>query len=107
MASYARDWEKFEAAGLALAAISVDSVEQNAAMVDKLLLPFPVLSDPEGAVIRDYGVWNDAEGGLARPSLFLVRRDWSVAYTYVGQDFADRPRDEDLFAAASSLGSRS
>ncbi len=44
-------------------------------MVDKLLLPFPLLSDPEGRVIRDWGVWNDADGGLAKPAIFAIRRD--------------------------------
>lgn len=88
---------------MGLAAISVDTVEQNAAMVEKLALPFPVLADPAGEVIRLYGVWTDGEGGIARPSLFLVRPDGSVAFSYIGHDFADRPRDEDLFAAASAM----
>jgi len=78
--------------------IVVDPVENNAAMVDKLLLPFPILSDPEGRVIREYGVWSDGEGGIAKPALFLVQPDRSVTFSYVGQDFADRPTDEELFA---------
>ncbi len=98
MASYARQWERFEQAGLQAAAIVVDPVENNAAMVDKLLLPFPILSDPEGRVIREYGVWNDGEGGIAKPSLFLVEPDRSFRFTYVGEDYADRPTDEELFA---------
>jgi peroxiredoxin len=83
--------------------VSVDTVEQNAAMVDKLLLPFPLLADPTGDVIRSYDVWNEGEGGIAKPALFLVRPDSSIAYSFVGSDFADRPLDEDLFAAASGL----
>ena len=103
MASYARSIDRFDAAGLRIAAVSVDSVEQNAAMVDKLLLPFPVLSDHEGEVIRWYGVWTDGDGGIAKPSLFVVRPDSSVAFTYVGHDFADRPTDDELFAAAAGV----
>ena len=98
MASYARQWERFEQAGLQAVGIVVDPVENNAAMVDKLLLPFPILSDPEGRVIREYGVWSDGEGGIAKPALFLVQPDRSVTFSYVGQDFADRPTDEELFA---------
>ncbi len=86
-----------------MAAISVDSEEQSAAMVDKLFLPFPVLSDPSGDVIRSYDVWSDGEGGIARPSLFLIRPDSSIVFSYVGRDFADRPRDEDLFASAAEV----
>ena len=97
MASYARQWERFEQTGLQAVGIVVDPVENNAAMVDKLLLPFPILSDPEGRVIREYGVWNDGEGGLAKPSLFLLQPDGSVRFKYIGEDFADRPTDEELF----------
>jgi peroxiredoxin len=102
LASYARNWESFERAGLRVAAICVDTVEQNRAMVDKLLLPFPVLSDPDATVIEPWGVLNMAEKGIAKPALFLVQPDWSIAYGYVGQDFTDRPTDEDLFTAAAA-----
>lgn len=102
MASYARNWESFEQAGLQMAAISVDTVEQNSAMVKKLLLPFPVLSDPEATVIEPWGVLNAAEKGIARPAIFLVRPDMSLAFAYVGEDFTDRPTDEELFAGAAT-----
>jgi len=82
---------------VSLAGISVDSVDQNNAMVDKLLLPFPLLSDPEGRVIKEWGVWTDTDGGIARPSIFAIRSDGSIAWKYVGRDFADRPTDDELF----------
>ena len=85
-----------------MAAICVDSVEQNRAMVDKLLLPFPILSDPEASVIEPWGVLNAAERGIAKPALFLVRPDRSVAFEYIGEDFTDRPTDEELFAAVAA-----
>ncbi len=66
-------------------------------MVEKLLLPFPLLSDPEGRVIKEWGVWNDADGGVAKPSIFAVRRDGSIPWKYVGNDYADRPTDDELF----------
>ena len=83
--------------GVSLAGISVDPVENNQAMVDKLMLPFPLLSDSDGRVIKSWGVWSDAEGGIARPSIFAVRHDGSIAWEYVGNDFADRPSDDELF----------
>ena len=97
MASYARTWERFVGQGVNLAGISVDPVENNRAMVAKLLLPFPLLSDPEGRVIKEWGVWNDGDGGIAKPAIFAVRRDGSIGWTYVGRDFADRPTDDELF----------
>ena len=99
MASYARSWESFEEAGLQAAGVVVDTVEQNRAMVDKLLLPFPILSDPESKVIGEWGVLNEREANIAKPSVFLVRPDMSIAVSYVGQDFTDRPTDEEVFGA--------
>ena len=99
MASYARTWDRFASGGISLAAISVDPVENNRAMVDKLLLPFPLLSDPEGRVIREWGVWTDNDAGIARPSIFAIRKDGSIAWRYVGVDYADRPTDDELFAS--------
>ena len=68
-------------------------------MVEKLLLPFPLLSDPDGRVIKEWGVWSDSDGGIARPAIFAIRRDASVAWRYVGVDFADRPTDDELFGS--------
>ena len=61
------------------------------------MLPFPLLSDPEGHVIKHWDVWMDGDGGIAKPALFAIRRDGSIAWEYVGRDFADRPTDEELF----------
>ena len=101
MASYARSWDRFADAGVGLVGISVDPVENNHAMVDKLLLPFPLLSDVEGRVIREYGVWSDGDGGIAKPSIFAIRRDGSIAWRFVGSDYADRPTDDELFRSVS------
>ena len=84
---------------MSLAGISVDPIENNRAMVEKLMLPFPLLSDPEGRVIKQLGVWTDAEGGIAVPSIFAIRKDGSIAWQYVGSDYADRPTDDELFAS--------
>jgi peroxiredoxin len=99
LASYARNWERFVSEGVGVAGISVDPVENTRAMVEKLLLPFPLLSDPEGRVIKEWGVWTDGEGGIALPSLFAIRKDGSIAWQYVGTDYADRPTDDQLFSS--------
>jgi peroxiredoxin len=96
-------WERFESAGVSVAGISVDSVEQNQAMVDKLLLPFELLSDPESRVIREWGVLNEAEHDIAKPAIFGIRPDRSIGYQYVGVDFTDRPDDSELFAGIAEV----
>ena len=102
--SYARKYDEFHQRGVEITAISVDTPGQNKAMIEKLLLPFHILSDPDGnRVIKPYGVWNE-QGRIAIPSIVVVARDRSIRYVYNGQDFADRPGDEELFAAIGNTG---
>ena len=87
--------------------ISVDGVERNAAMVDKLLLPFPLLADPDAGVIRKFGLFNAGEkGGIAIPAILVVGPDGVLRYAYEGADFADRPGDAPVFEALEQTGGR-
>ena len=89
-----------------------DSVEQNAAMVDKLLLPFPILSDTEAVVIKKFGVYVEGhdptltdtipEPGIAKPATFVIRPDLSIAFEHIARDriiWIDRPLDREILAA--------
>jgi len=76
-------------------------MSSSAATIDKLLLPFRILSDPEGEqAIKPYGVWNE-QGRIAIPAVVAVAQDRTIRYLYAGQDFADRPGDEDLLNVLS------
>lgn len=105
LANYARKYEQFERLGTQVAGISVDPPRRGAAMVGKLLIPFPLLSDPGGGISHAYGVWNEKED-VCRPSVVVVDRSGEVRYAHVGTDLADRPEDEDLFAALEALDER-
>jgi peroxiredoxin len=105
LATYAREIEEFERRRAQIAGISVDPPSNNARMVGKLLLPFPLLSDPEGELARLCGLWN-AQEGLAVPSIVVVDQSGEVRYLYSGTDVADRPGDDELFAALDELESR-
>ncbi len=83
----------------------MDPPENNARMVGKLLLPFPLLSDPRGELIKHYGLW-DEKDGVAAPSILVVGRSAEIRYLYTGSDFADRPGDEEVFAALDGLDGR-
>ena len=102
LASYARRIEEFERRGAQLAGVSVDPPRNNARTVGKLLLPFPLLSDPEGELARRCDLW-DAEEGVAVPAVIVVDRSDEVRYLYSGADFADRPDDEEVLAALDGL----
>ncbi len=102
LVSYARNSREFERRGAQVVGISVDPPRSNTRMVGKLLLPFPLLSDPEGELARRCGVWN-AEEGVAVPSIVVIDQSGEVRYLYSGGDFADRPGDEEVFAALDGL----
>jgi peroxiredoxin len=102
--SFARKYDEFQNRGAEITAICVDSPEQNRAMIEKLLLPFKILSDPEGELaIKCYRVWNE-QGRIAIPAVVVVRRDGRIRYHYAGQDFADRPGDDEIFRALEPGG---
>ena len=82
--------------------ISVDTIADNAAMVEKLILPFPLLSDAKGALIQRFGVWN-AEEHIAVPAIAVVDQTGSIVYFYSGHDFADRPGDAPVFEALDGI----
>jgi hypothetical protein len=71
-------------------------------MVNKLLLPFPLLSDPRGELAKLLGLWNEEES-VAVPAIVVVDRSGVVRYVYAGEDFADRPGDDELFEALDKL----
>jgi peroxiredoxin len=104
LASYARKIEEFDKRGAQIAGISVDPPSNNARMVGKLSLPFPLLSDPEGELARLCGLWNEEEG-VAVPSIVVIDQSGEVRYLYSGKDVADRPRDEEVLAALDGLDS--
>ncbi len=99
----ARRYDEFTGRGARVAAISVDPPGANAAMVEKLALPYPVLSDPDGeGAIKPSGVWHQ-ERNIAKPALVAVAPDGRDVFRYVGADFMDRPGDTELFAALDRL----
>ena len=86
-----------------LAGISVDPPDRNASMVDKLELPFPLLGDARGELSKLCDLWNENEG-VAIPAIIVVDHSGEIRYAYSGNDFADRPGDEEIFEALDGLG---
>ena len=87
-----------------MAGISVDSPGRNAAMVAKLTLPFPLLSDPGGEqAIKPYGVWHEGNP-FARPAVVIVAPGGRAVFREVGEDFADRLDEEEIIGALQRLG---
>ena len=55
------NWPNFEKLDAEVFGVSIDSVASHQAFIDKHGLPFPLLSDEGGKIVRDYGVWVEKE----------------------------------------------
>ncbi|CAN5248466.1 hypothetical protein BH24ACT16_BH24ACT16_04830 [soil metagenome] len=77
----------------------MDPPENNRAMVEKLALPFSLISDPEGELAGRCGVWNEDEG-VAEPAIVVLDPSNEVRYAYTGgRDFSDRPAEDEVISA--------
>jgi hypothetical protein len=97
--------QDFLAAGARIFAISIDAPERNAAMVAKLSLPFPFLSDPDRSLaIRPYGVADEKdERHIARPAIIVVTTDHKEVFRFVSRDFAERIPEDQVLASIQEL----
>ena len=67
--------------------VSTDSVERHAAFARKYDLPFPLLSDPDGATARAYGAYRKlCILGFARRQTFIVDPMGRIAQIYRSVD---------------------
>ena len=99
----ARGYGEYARRGATVAAAVIDPPGQNAAMAEKLALPFPVLADPGGeGAIKPLDVWDEA-GQMATPAIIVLAPDGHEVYRYVGADFMDRTGDDEVLAALHAL----
>jgi len=89
-------------------AISPDSVEKNAGVVDKLQLDYSILSDPDLAVIDSFGLrhesGNPMEGkDIARPAVFVLNRDGTVHWRALTDNWRIRVRPETILEQLAAI----
>src|SRR6185503_11473951 len=86
--------------------ISVDTFFALKAFADQQHLTFPLLSDFNKQVIRDYGAFNeDMIGlkGIAKRAVFVIDKDGIVRHREVLDDARNEPDYGRVFSALSSL----
>ena len=108
LAAIARDFQKFEEQKVIVVAVSGEEVQKGKDLLQKLHLPFVLLSDTSFEGIDKYGVRDTnisdkvRERGitqLAKPAAFIIDRTGVVRYRYIGKNAPDRPKNEDLLLA--------
>jgi peroxiredoxin len=90
----------FEARGVKLYGVSVDSAFCHKAFQDRLNLTFPLLADfePKGATAKTYGVYND-DYGTSQRALFLIDPEGVVKWSYVSPSALEIPGANLIFDA--------
>jgi peroxiredoxin len=86
--------------------ISVDTFFTLKAFHDAQKLTFPLLSDFNKEVIREYGVFNpDMIGlkGIAKRAVFVLDHDGVVRHKEVLEDARNEPNYEEVFKALQSV----
>ena len=86
--------------------IDVDGPGRHAAMIEKLDLPFPLLSDADrDLAIGPFGVTDPKDArNISRPAMILVDTSGEERFRFVSRDFADRLPEDTVLEAAASLG---
>ncbi len=94
------DLGTYEAAGVAVLAVSCDSKNSQKVWAEQQGYTFPLLSDfwPHGATAQAYGVFNDALG-CANRATFLIGKDGTIVDAFE-TDSLGTARTQDRYAEA-------
>ncbi|HKB15900.1 MAG TPA: peroxiredoxin family protein [Planctomycetota bacterium] len=99
--------EALRAKGGRLLAISVDSPEALADLAGEMGLGFPLLSDRERRVVREYGLLHPGgspeKGDIAIPANFLVDRRGAIRWRHIARRIQDRVDPASLVAEIGRL----
>lgn len=86
--------------------LSADSAPQNTAVMEKLALPFPILSDEDRkAAIEPLGFADEKDPRqISRPGVVIIDPEGEIAHRSEGRDYADRPNEDQLLEHLGELG---
>lgn len=99
---------RFDEARVQLCACDTNSVMSNAAWKEHMRIPFPMLSDFDGAVAAKYGILCGEEGylkGRSNRAIFTIDRDLRARYVWVADDPSYEPDYEEVFRVAAQVAS--
>ncbi|NNC43138.1 MAG: redoxin domain-containing protein [Acidimicrobiia bacterium] len=97
--------KEFAEVGAVVVGIDVDSPAQHAAMIEKLNLPFSLLSDPDRSLaIEPYDLMNlDDPRNLAIPATVVIGPYGNEIMRTVSRDYADRPFEDEVLEKLREL----
>jgi len=86
--AYQADIAKFDETETQIFGISVDSVPANRRFAQDLGVTFPLLSDFKRTVVKDYGVFNEAQG-FGNRATFVVDKEGIIRHVEQGNSAID------------------
>lgn len=103
MRSFQQKLSEFDARGIRVVGISVDTPEINQRQCQKRGYTFPLLSDAKTEVIRRYGVLHPGAGpkgaDIARPAEFLIDSAGTIRWVNLTENIAVRARPDQVLKA--------
>lgn len=107
MRSFQRKLSEFDARGVRVVAISVDSVDINQQHSQRMGFAFSLLSDADATVIRRYDLLHRGAGpkgtNIARPAEFLIDAHGIIRWVNLTDNIAVRARPEQALQAFDEL----
>ena len=94
---------EFDKNHIGLAAISADTMADSKAFIEDKGITVPLLADPEMTVIKAWGVAMEGED-IAVPSTFVVSREKTIVWKYIGENMTDRPSEAEVLQLAIEAG---
>jgi len=99
------DKEKFEREGFPIVAISYDSIEKLKKFDDRRDPGFPLLSDQDSKLIKEFGIFDDShkEGsfayGVPKPTVYVINKAGVVKAILSEESYKKRPQIETIMEA--------
>jgi peroxiredoxin len=95
--------KSFDAGGIDVVAISVDTADDNREFREQKGLTIPLLSDPDMTIIAAYGLAMEGND-IAVPATFIIDRQQIIRWQHISETQMHRPdADEVLRLAGESL----
>jgi len=98
----------FDEGGVHLCACDTNSVMSNAAWKEQMRVPFPMLSDFDGAVAAKFGILCGEEGylkGRSNRAIFIIDSGMRARYVWVADDPSYEPDYDEVLKVAVEVAS--
>jgi peroxiredoxin Q/BCP len=97
-------YKEFQERGAEVIAIAPDSIEAAKSYFELHEIPFPCLPDPERGVYRQYDVKSSPISLGQRPGLYIIDKEGTVRFAYLGWQQWEIPSVDDTLAQLDALG---